>query len=159
MPVARSKLWVRAVWVTFLLTSSAANAEIKFCNDFPHQVFVAIAYPQDGGSWLSRGWLTVDSSGCSVFDTALRVKLFYYRAESVDYRQGGHTIKTNWGSGMKFAIFERSNFNYWDAQNKVLNSSLADFSRGAETDGEAVSATVTFNADGKGSTVTIPGSQ
>jgi hypothetical protein len=37
----------------------------------------------------------------------------------------------------------------------VLNSSLAKFSKGAKTDGP-VTATVTFEADGKFTTVKIP---
>ena len=137
-----------AVWAA----PSSAQAEIKFCNKFPHVVYAAMAYPQDEGSWISRGWLALETGECSLFDTALRVRTFYYRGESVAYRDGGKSVKSNWGSGMKFAILESGNFNYWNAQTKILNSSLADFSKAADTIGEGVSITITFEADGRSST-------
>ncbi len=156
MPVAISKLCGCAVGLACVLAISSAKADIVFCNKFAHMVYVAIAYPQDNGTWVSRGWLGLDTGECSQFDTALHVKTFYYRGESVDFRDpSGGSVKNNWGSGKKFAMFEDGNFNYWNAQKKVLDSSLADFSKGAETDGDAVSATVTFEANGKFSSVDI----
>lgn len=155
MRVTLSKLCGCVAGLACLFPISSAKAEIKFCNQFPHVVYVAIAYPQDGGSWLSRGWMSLDTSECSVFDTALRVKTFYYRAESAAYRSGSRRIKTSWGAGRKFAIYEDSNFNYWNAAERVLKSSLAEFTHGPETTGDAVSATVTFDAEGKGSSITI----
>ena len=83
------------------------------------------------------------------------MKTFYYRAESATYRNGSRRIKTSWGAGRKFAIWEDSNFNYWNAAERVLKSTLAEFTQGPETTGDAVSATVTFDAEGKGSTVSI----
>jgi hypothetical protein len=56
---------------------------------------------------------------------------------------------------MKFAILENGNFNYWNAQNKVLNSSLAEFTKGVDIDEGAATVTVTFQADGKVSIQTI----
>ena len=155
MRVTLSKLCGCAAGLACLLPISSAKAEIKFCNQFPHVVYVAIAYPQDGGSWLSRGWMSLDTGQCSVFDSALRVKTFYYRAESATYRNGSRRIKTSWGAGRKFAIWEDSNFNYWNAAERVLKSTLAEFTQGPETTGDAVSATVTLDAEGKGSTVSI----
>jgi hypothetical protein len=93
---------------------------------------------------------------CSVFDSALRVKTFYYRGESAAYRSGsGRRIKTRWGSGRKFAIYEDSNFNYWNVTERVLKSSLAEFTQGPETTEDSVSVTVTFDAEGKGSSISI----
>ena len=155
MRVTLSKLCGCVAGLACLLPISSAKAEIKFCNQFPHVVYVAIAYPQDGGSWLSRGWMSLDTGECSVFDSALRVKTFYYRAESAVYRSGSRRIKTSWGTGRKFAIWEDSNFNYWNAAERVLKSTLAEFTQGPETTGDAVSATVTFDAEGNGSTVSI----
>ncbi len=156
MRVLISKLCGCAAGLACLLAGPSAKAEIKFCNQFPHVVYVAIAYPQNSGSWLSRGWMSLDTGECSVFDTALRVKTFYYRAESAAYRsESGRRIKTSWGAGRKFAIYEDSNFNYWNAAERFLKSSLAEFTHGPETTGDAVSATVTFDAEGKGSSVTI----
>jgi hypothetical protein len=155
MRVTLSKLCGCVAGLACLLPISSAKAEIKFCNQFPHVVYVAIAYPQDGGSWLSRGWMSLVTGQCSVFDSALRVKTFYYRAESATYRNGSRRIKTSWGAGRKFAIWEDSNFNYWNAAERVLKSTMAEFTQGPETTGDAVSATVTFDAEGKGSTVSI----
>jgi len=149
------KLGACALGFCCLLATSAAKAEIVFCNKFPHVVFVAIAYPQDGGSWLSRGWMSLNTGDCSAFDTALRVKTFYFRGESEWFRSGGRRTKNSWGRGRKFAIWENSNFNYWNAQERVLKSTLAEFTQGPETQGEAVSATVTFDEEGKGSIISI----
>ena len=153
MHIAMAKLCGYAVGLVILLAGASAQAKIKFCSEFPHTVFVAIAYPQDGGSWLSRGWMSLNTGECSVFDSALRVKTFYYRAESAPYRSGSRRIKTSWGAGRKFAIWEASNFNYWNAAERVLKSTLAEFSQGPQTSEDAVSATVTFDAEGKGSRI------
>jgi len=156
MRVAIARLFGCAAGLACLFAGPSASAEITFCNKFPHVIYIAMAYPQNGDSWISRGWMSLNTGECSVFDFALRVKTFYYRAESAAYRNAsGRRIKTSWGSGRKFAIWESSNFNYWDAQNRVLNSSLAEFTHGPETSGDAVSATVTFDAEGKGSSFTV----
>jgi uncharacterized membrane protein len=152
---ATIELSARAV-LACLLAGPSARADIPFCNQFPHLVYVALAYPQNGGSWISRGWISLKTGECSLFDPALRVKTFYYRGESAAYRgASGKRVKNNWGSGRSFAIREAGNFNYWDAQQKVLDSSLADFTHAGGTNGDAISVTVTFNADGNGSSVTI----
>jgi hypothetical protein len=39
--------------------------------------------------------MSLDTGQCSVFDSALRVKTFYYRAESATYRNGSRRIKTS----------------------------------------------------------------
>jgi hypothetical protein len=144
-----------AIGVACLLASPSAKADIVFCNNFPYLVYIAIAYPQQDGSWISRGWLNVDTGQCTEFDSAIKVKTFYYRGESVPYSDGGRRVKTTWGGNdAQFAIWEDNNFNYWDAQTQVLNSSPAGFIKAPETTGDAISATVTFQADGIHSTVT-----
>jgi hypothetical protein len=40
--------------LAFLSAMSSSNAGIVFCNQFAQTVFVAIAYPQDGGSWMAE---------------------------------------------------------------------------------------------------------
>ena len=69
-----------------VLGASRARAEITFCNKFGHVVNVAIAYPQTDGSFLSRGWMSLSDGACAPFDTAIHVKTFYFRGESVSYR-------------------------------------------------------------------------
>ena len=156
MSVAISRLCGCAAGLASVLAIPSARADIIFCNKFAHVVYAAMAYPQDDGSWISRGWLALETGECSLFDPALRVKTFYYRGESVSYRAAGKSVKENWGAGMSFAIWRNANFNYWNAQKKVLNSSLADFTKGPETDGDAVSATVTFEDGGSSVTIKTP---
>jgi len=135
------------------LMATQASADIVFCNKFPHQIYVAIAYPQVSGQWLSRGWMSLTPGDCAYFDSAIRVKTFYYRAESDPYNDGGRRVKEMWGkSNRSFAIFEDTNFEYWDAARRVLNSTLAMFTAGpvlqSKDPNASVSTTVTFNANG-----------
>ena len=58
-----------AAGVVCLLAASSAKANIVFCNECPAEVWVAIAYQQEDGSWLSRGWLSVETGKCYPFDT------------------------------------------------------------------------------------------
>ena len=71
-----------AAGVICVLAASSAKANIVFCNEFPAEVWVAIAYQQEDGSWLSRGWLSVETGKCYPFDTAIHVKTFYFRGET-----------------------------------------------------------------------------
>lgn len=152
MSAVRTTLGACAIAAATLLASSSARADIIFCNKFPHLLYVAIAYPQTDGSdsWISRGWLNVDTGDCAEFDTALHVKTLYYRAESVSYRDGGHSLRTVWGGGgdAQFAIWENDNFNFWNAQTRVLRSTLVTFTKVGETTGEALAVRMTFEADG-----------
>jgi uncharacterized membrane protein len=135
---------------------SSAKADIVFCNQFARTVLVAIAYPQEDAGWLSRGWLELDPGQCRPFDTAVRVKTFYYWARTDPYRNAAHQRGVNvWGEGRVFAVWDRDNFEYWNAEERVLKSTLEPFSQGPETEGDAVSATVTFDADGQGSSITL----
>jgi hypothetical protein len=153
---AFSRLGCLLVGSACLLAAPVARADVQFCNKFAHTVFVAIAYPQDNQSWISRGWLDIETGNCAKFDTALRLTTFYYRGESATYRDlAGRNVSTSWGSGTKFSIWENDNFNYWNAQKQVLKASLAEFSRGAEGLAEGAAVTVTFEADGKFSTVDV----
>ena len=132
-----------------IVLAAPAQAGVVFCNKFPQTVWVAIAYPQGNDRWLSRGWESLDPEACAPFDTALRVGTFFFRAESVPYRDdNGRRIRMFWGKGREFAIWERDNFNYWDAQERVLNSSMAEFTQGPEASNGNVSATITFTPDG-----------
>jgi len=140
-----------------LTATSAARAEIQFCNKFPQKVYVAIAYPQSDQSWISRGWLEIDTGDCAEFDSALHPGTIYYRGESVPYRNtSGASVTRVWSnSARQFAIWEKDNFEYWNAQEKVLNSTLADFSLLAEGLAIDASATVTFEQDGVHTTTSV----
>jgi uncharacterized membrane protein len=130
----------------------AGEGEITFCNEFPHKVYVAIAYLQtDVNNYLSRGWLHVDTGKCYVFDTAIRVPTFYYHAESDTYRDGKDKVKMKWGKGKEFAVRD-AHFQSYNAEKKYSGMYFAEFSKGPESDGAPVTTTVTFLADGRSMT-------
>jgi uncharacterized membrane protein len=146
-----------AVVVAGLGTTTGARAEIQFCNKFPQNVYVAIAYPQNDQSWISRGWLEIGAGDCADFDSALHPSAIYYRGESVPYRnaQGASVTRVWSNSARQFAIWEKDNFQYWNAQERVLNSTLADFSLLADGLAIDASVTVTFEQDGIHTTTSV----
>jgi hypothetical protein len=137
--------------------TTGARAEIQFCNKFPQKVFVAIAYPQGDENWISRGWLEIDTGDCAEFDSALHPSTIYYRGESVPYRNAqGASVTRVWSTpGRQYAIWEKDNFNYWNAQEKVLNSTLVDFSLIGEGLAGDASVSVTFEQDGIHTTTSV----
>jgi hypothetical protein len=93
--------------------------------------------------------MSLSDGDCSAFDTAIHVKTFYFRGESQPYRDtNGRQVRYFWGKGKDFAIWENDNFQYYDAENRVLKSSLAQFTKGPEADDGDVSATITFMEGG-----------
>jgi uncharacterized membrane protein len=141
-----------------LLAATNTKAEIIFCNEFDHEIWIAIAYPQNSGSFISRGWMSLVPGQCSPFDTAIHVKTFYYRAKSLPYRDNGQMTRYVWGNGTndKFAIWEDDNFQYYNAQQRVLKSTLMDFVHGPESSDDDVSAKVTFKLGGSTVTISTP---
>ena len=147
MPVFASRVVGSMAVAGWLLTAAPASAYVTFCNEFNHLIYVAIAYPQDDGSWLSRGWMSLDPHECLPFDTALHLKTVYYRAASAPYRDARAKRGTyTWGKGDRaFAVWEDDNFNYWTAEKRVLNSRLEPFTAGPTTDDpEGLDVTITF---------------
>ena len=137
------------VAIALLFGMSSARAGIEFCNEFPHRVFVAIAYPQNDEHWLSRGWLELATGDCAAFDTAIHVSTFYYRGESDPYRSAsGKRVHDTWGNDRSFAIWEKDNFQYYDAEERVLKSTLEPFSKGVDSMGDEAAVTVTFHDGG-----------
>jgi hypothetical protein len=137
-------------FVVASLAATDAQASVKFCNKFPREIYVAVAYSQDDNTWISRGWLDLQTGDCQEFDSALRPGTLYYRAESVSFRNAkGVTVTQVWGSAdHRYAIDPNNNFNYWNAQEKVLKSTLADFSLAAEGLTADSTVTVTIEEDG-----------
>src|SRR5581483_6625775 len=156
MALLRSCLGLAAFAAAGLLALTPARAEegeISFCNEFPHTLYIAIAYEQYPDNYISRGWLEVETGKCYVFDTAIRVHGFYYRAESESYREGKHKVKMLWGTERKFAIRD-SNFQSYNADKAYSGMRLAGFAKGDESSG-VVTAVATFTETG-GSTITVP---
>ena len=68
----------------------------------------------------------------------------------------GASVTRVWSTpGRQYAIWEKDNFNYWNAQEKVLNSTLVDFSLVGEGLAADASVTVTFEEDGIHTTTTV----
>jgi uncharacterized membrane protein len=136
----------------------AGEGEITFCNEFPQRVSIAIAYLQtDVNNHLTRGWLNVGSGKCYVFDTAIRVSTFYYRAESETYKDGKDKVKMNWGNETDFAVRD-GDFQVYAAEKKYSGTRLVKFSKGPVSTGAPLTCTVTFLADGRSMTV-VPGNK
>src|SRR5581483_9877232 len=157
MALLRSCLGLAAFAAAGLLAltpARAAEGEISFCNDFPHTLYIAIAYEQYPDNYISRGWLEVETGKCYVFDTAIRVHGFYFRAESETYREGKHKVKMLWGTERKFAIRD-SNFQSYNAEKAYSGMRLAGFAKGVESSGAPVTAVVAITETG-GSTISIP---
>ncbi len=136
-----------------VLCTTAAKAEITFCNEYGRLIYVAIAYPQSNGTFISRGWMSLNQGDCNVFDSAIHVRTFYFHAESTWVRNGRRRTREVWGKGKNFAIWEDSNFQYYNAQNRIRRSTPVEFTQGPIADNGDVSATVTFTTDG--STVAV----
>jgi uncharacterized membrane protein len=155
MVLLRSALGAMLLATSVLIAAPAAFAgegEITFCNEFPHKVYVAIAYLQtDVNNYLSRGWLHADTGKCYVFDTAIRVPTFYYHAESDTYRDGKDKVKMKWGNDKQFAVRD-AHFQSYNAEKKYSGMYFAEFSKGPESEGAPVTTTVTFLADGRSMT-------
>ena len=159
--VVRSRLGVCGTVIAIGLlaasTAQAGSGDITFCNEFPHDIRVAVAYLQtDVNSMLTRGWLKIETGKCYIFDTGLRVQSFLYHAESDPYREGRRRVRTVWGSGKDLAVRD-GNFQSYEAEKKWSGMRFAGFTKGGESTGEPITATVTFLAEG-GSNVTIPSS-
>ena len=141
--------------VALSFAASNARAGIVFCNNFPQTVFVAIAYPQDNGAWMTRGWLELATGECRPFDTAIRVTALYYRGISASFADSsGQQMHIVWGGPRKFATWWPDNFEYWDAEHQVLASSLEAYEVVSDSITGTPAITVTFNAD-KSSTTDI----
>ena len=158
MALWRSKFGSAALAAFILLAAPSARAgtgDITFCNEFPHALFIAIAYSQaDVDNYLSRGWLEIDTGKCYIFDTAIRVPTFYFRAESEPYRDGKHKVTMSWGDDKQFAV-RNANFQSYNAEKAYSGMKLVGFNKGPESSGGPVTAIITFTATG-GSTITVP---
>ncbi|MGH6749016.1 MAG: DUF1036 domain-containing protein [Methyloceanibacter sp.] len=154
----RSRL-ISAVLASFVLIAApcarAGNGDVSFCNEFPHKLYIAIAYLEtDVNNYLSRGWLEVETGKCYIFDTAIRVPTFYYRAESETYRDGKHKVKMEWGNDKQFAVRD-ANFQSYNAEKAYSGMRLAGFSKAPDSEGSPITAIVTFTETG-GSNITMP---
>ncbi|MFZ2018743.1 MAG: DUF1036 domain-containing protein, partial [Methyloceanibacter sp.] len=144
---------ISALLASFIVLAApcarAGNGDVSFCNEFPHKLYIAIAYLEtDVNNYLSRGWLEVETGKCYIFDTAIRVPTFYYRAESETYRDGKHKVKMEWGNDKQFAVRD-ANFQSYNAEKAYSGMRLAGFSKAPDSEGGSpITAIVTFTETG-----------
>jgi hypothetical protein len=147
VPIVRTGFAALALLLGF--SSISAKADIVFCNKSSFRlIYVAIAYPQSDGSFLSRGWMSVNQGECNTFDTALRVKSLYFFGESEWVRHGRRRTRETWGKGRAFAVWDNDNFQYYNAQERVLKSTLMNFTLAGEVADGELAATITFTDTG-----------
>ena len=154
--------FVRSVLLSLLLATCAARAEaaIKICNNFSQTVYFAMAYAQPGydESYISRGWLVLNpNGGCDQFDSALHLTVFWYYAETNEYKVSKRVKNKNmWGSvrpDKQFWIATNS-FNFINNLNEKPTSpsdpgaQLAGFTRSVESKDSELDETLTIEADG-----------
>ncbi|MDX8529439.1 DUF1036 domain-containing protein [Mesorhizobium sp. VK25A] len=154
--------FVRSVLLSVILAMSAERAEaaIKICNNFSQTVYFAMAYAQPGydESYISRGWLVLNpNGGCDQFDSALHLTVFWYYAETNQYKVSKNVKNKNmWGS-------VRADKQFWIATNSFnfinnLNDNqsrpgdpgarLVGFTRSVESKDSELDETLTIEADG-----------
>jgi uncharacterized membrane protein len=80
-------LSVAAIMAALTLTSTAARADFRLCNNTGSRVGIALGY-KDAEGWITEGWWNVSARSC---ETLLRGSLVarYYYIYAVDYDRGG----------------------------------------------------------------------
>lgn len=74
------------------LVTTAAKADLTFCNDGPSERQVAIAY-SDSGVWTSEGWWTIPASDCKVVVAGdLTRQHYYFNAPLNGISRGEHSF-------------------------------------------------------------------
>jgi uncharacterized membrane protein len=82
------------------LTATAAQADLKLCNNTESRVGVAIGY-KDTQGWASEGWWTAEPNKCQTLVKGDLISRFYY-VFAVDYQKGG-----SWGGKSMMCIRDK----------------------------------------------------
>src|SRR5687768_18013766 len=69
------------------MSSSAARADLKLCNNTPNRVGVALGY-KDAKGWASEGWWNIGANACETLLKGALIARYYY-IYAVDYDKGG----------------------------------------------------------------------
>ena len=87
IPAGRWTAVIAALTAVFLLSSTAAKADFRLCNNTGSRVGIALGY-KDAEGWTTEGWWNVPARTC---ETLLRGALVarYYYIYAVDYDRGG----------------------------------------------------------------------
>ncbi len=132
-----------------MLVGSAAQADIKVCNEFLTTIHVAFAN-RDTDSYTAAGWWSIPKDGCQDVDFTLRGDTLYYAADSDDYKSGRDTKRDHWGN--KVQLFVGGNkFNFTNAEKSRRGARAEMFSAATMTlqpSPDAVAITVHFKQGG-----------
>lgn len=87
LPASRRILYALAGATVMALSTHAAHADFRLCNNTGSRVGVALGY-KDAEGWTTEGWWNISARSC---DTLLRGALVarYYYIYAVDYDRGG----------------------------------------------------------------------
>jgi uncharacterized membrane protein len=69
------------------MSSGAARADLKLCNNTPNRVGVALGY-KDAKGWASEGWWNIGPNACETLLKGTLIARYYY-IYAVDYDKGG----------------------------------------------------------------------
>ncbi|MDE1996611.1 MAG: DUF1036 domain-containing protein [Rhizobiaceae bacterium] len=141
-----------------LMLPGPAFAKVLFCSQLSRDIFVSIAYKQQGDdasdvSYLTRGWLSVHPGKCYYFDTALVVPKLFFRMETDWYTSGRKKTQMIWpgDDDQKFWV-QDSAFQFYHAENAdakpTKDARYVPFGASLEDDSGDLSETVTINEDG-----------
>ena len=120
---------MRALIVLFLVLASSAPAlaGIKYCNNFNHNIHIALAFETKGG-FVSEGWTGIKANSCWEDKDIIPPVTFYYHAETdaipID---GGGTKTWTWGSQRAFCVLNEL-FKLSRAEFKAKGGRFAEFS-------------------------------
>jgi hypothetical protein len=100
-------LLLAAVAAVPLVMPSQAKADLRFCNHYPHPMFLAIGYRNDGCEerYAKTGWFSLSPSTCAtVFRGCVGLfnRHWYYYAES-----GSVTLSGPFVTGVNHASFHK----------------------------------------------------
>jgi uncharacterized membrane protein len=132
-----------ALFSATVTLSFPALATFKYCNEFKHDLHIAIAYETKDG-FTSEGWTGVKANSCYEDKELVGPITFYYHAET-DAIPGGDGKSTtwNWGNRRAFSVLNKP-FKITHAEFKAGGGRFAEFS-GPYTLGSANGlATLTF---------------
>ena len=97
-PSVRSRNWsirlgALALGASFVLSTVAAQADFRLCNNTASRVGIAVGY-RDKQGWLTEGWWNVAPRTCETILKGPLAARFYY-VYAVDYDQGGEWSGTS----------------------------------------------------------------
>jgi uncharacterized membrane protein len=147
--------WAFAALAVLAPATPGVAADITVCNEFPRPVFMAFAWQERGGGWVSRGWRKVETGKCEndPFNLSeLKLTGFFYRGETDWYQVERSRRKNSWGkTGKSFLVMDKA-FQFANADKAQRNARLEPFIPSMTSTSGPVSVRIIINRDGKGTT-------